>query len=239
MPNILFPDNEFNELKKILTHYNCALKMLNTKIEILNEDYKTFHSNNPIEHYKSRLKSPESIAEKLVRKGLPLTAKAAVENLNDIAGARIICSFSNDIYEIVDILKRNADMTVIKEADYIAKPKPSGYRSYHMIVSFPIYLTGETPIVKAEIQVRTEAMDFWASLEHKVRYKYKGMIPEHLGNELKNCAAKINDLDKRMYIIHDIINLLNSEDPENDDNAETKSTNKIYIENLSNSLCNY
>ena len=211
MSKILFPPEEFTKIKKELILYGCALKATLSKIDILYEDYKSFHDYNPIEHIKSRIKSPESIAEKLYKKGYELTANNAVKRLDDIAGARIICSFSKDIYEVAETLKRQSDINCIRECDYIAQPKESGYRSYHLIISLPIFLVSGTRRIKVEIQLRTEAMDFWASLEHKVRYKYNGNIPGHLSDELKTCADKINELDERMFLIHDILQLINTE----------------------------
>ncbi len=203
-----FPEDEFIKLKDMLVLYNCALKNISTRLDILHEDFKNFQTYNPIEHIKSRLKSPESIAEKLARLGLKLTAENARTQLTDIAGIRCICAYTNDVNAIAGALKKQTDITVLREKDYIKKPKPSGYRSFHMILQVPVFLTSEQLLLPVEVQIRTQAMDFWASLEHKVRYKYKNEMPRHLSEELNVCAEKIAELDKRMFDIHDIISLI-------------------------------
>lgn len=199
---VLFPHDEFAKLKNLLIVYNCALKTVMTKLEILCEDYKNFQAYNPVEHMKCRLKSPESIAEKLYRKGYDITCQNARERLHDIGGVRVICSFSKDIYSIVNALKNQPDLRVIAERNYIAKPKPSGYRSYHIILEIAVYFSNVVENVPVEVQIRTEAMDFWASLEHKVKYKYnRKHIPKYLNDELILCADKIAELDDRMFMI--------------------------------------
>ncbi len=205
-----FPAKEFEAIKGRMVYYNSALKTMQTRLEILREGYQTLESYNPIEHIAARIKSFDSMANKLRNKKLPLTLESLTENLNDIAGVRIICSFTKDIESIVAALKMQEDLNFLREMDYIREPKPSGYRSYHLILTVPVYLTDHVEHVKTEIQIRTQAMDFWASLEHKVRYKYEGEVPEHLANELRMCADKIDELDNRMYLIHDIINLINA-----------------------------
>lgn len=204
---MLFPSGEFVKLKQQLTIYECALKMVRTRIEILLEDFNNFQAYNPIEHVKIRLKTPESIADKLHRRGFKITAENAREHLTDVAGLRCICSYARDIFYIVEVLKKQPDMKVRIERDYVTKPKPSGYRSYHMILDVPVYFTDKTEWLPVELQIRTQAMDFWASLEHKVRYKYNGKMPRHLCQELSECAEKIDELDKRMYLIQDIIDV--------------------------------
>jgi len=206
----LFPPEEFAKIKDLLTVYGCGLRTVATKLDILNEDFRNFHPINPIEHIKSRIKSPESIADKLYKKGLELTAENARQNVYDIAGIRVICSFTKDIHSLVEVIRKQADITITDEKDYVKNPKPSGYRSYHIIAEVPVYLTASELKIPVEIQIRTEAMDFWASLEHKVRYKYKEEIPRHLGDELIVCADKIAELDERMYLIHEIINLISN-----------------------------
>jgi len=197
------------KLKELLILYANALKIVNTKIEILNENYK-IAEYNPIEHMKSRIKTLDSIYEKLERKGLPISVKSVKDNIEDIAGARIICPFSKDIYELATILKSQNDIEFIREIDYVTNPKDTGYRSYHMIVKVPVYTPKKKEYIKVEIQIRTEAMDFWACLEHKAKYKYNGEIPDHLIKEFKLCADKIAELDERMFLIQDIINLINN-----------------------------
>jgi len=204
---MLFPPGEFVKLKEQLILYGCALKNISMRIDILHEDFSNFQSYNPIEHIKSRLKSPESIAEKLHRQNLTMTSENAREYLTDIAGLRCICSYAKDIFYIADVLKRQPDISVRSEKDYVTKPKPSGYRSYHLILDVPIYLTDKTEHLPVEVQIRTQAMDFWASSEHKVKYKYNGHMPEHLSSELVDCAEKIADLDDRMYLIQEIVDM--------------------------------
>ena len=178
--------------------YGAALKQLETKIEVINNEFKTLHKYNPIEHVTSRIKSKESINKKLQKKGLELTQENLVKTINDIAGIRIICSFIPDIYKIVEMIENMQDITILKKKDYVTTPKESGYSSYHLIVSVPVSLSMGTINVKVEIQIRTMAMDFWASLEHKIRYKYDKQIPKGIRKELKECAKMTQKLDKRM-----------------------------------------
>ena len=161
---------------------------------------------NPIEHIKSRIKSPESIVKKLRRHGYESTIENMVNHCNDIAGIRIICSFTSDLYQIVDMLKKQKDLEIVAIKDYITYPKASGYKSYHLIVSIPVYLSDRIVNTRVEIQVRTVAMDFWASLEHKIHYKFEGDAPEHIKNELVECARMVSDLDARMLHLNEEIN---------------------------------
>ena len=202
---VRFSKEEFNKLKNYLVPYSCALKNIETRVSILLEDFKSLQEFNPIEHVKSRLKSPESIAAKLQRRGFEVTAHSAVTNLYDIAGIRCICSYSKDIPFMADIFRRQEDMKVLYERDYVTNPKHTGYRSYHLVVEIPIYLTSATRYVPVEVQIRTQAMDFWASLEHKVRYKYDNEVPASISAELVECAEEIAALDKRMHNIHEIM----------------------------------
>ena len=185
--------------------YNAALSQMKTKMEILNEEFQHVHQYNPIEHIKSRIKTPESIVKKLKRRGFEVSASNMVKHVNDIAGVRIICSFTSDIYRIADMLARQNDIRVISIKDYIKNPKDSGYKSFHMIVSVPIFLSHETMETKVEIQIRTVAMDFWASLEHKINYKYDGTVPEHIKRELSECAEMVSDLDAKMMSLNEEI----------------------------------
>ncbi len=178
--------------------YGAALKQLETKIDIINNEFKTLHKYNPIEHVSSRIKSKESIYKKLKKKGLEPTYENLVKTINDIAGIRIVCSFIPDIYKIVEMFENMNDITVIKKKDYVTTPKPSGYSSYHLIISVPVSLSVGTINVKVEIQIRTMAMDFWVSLEHKINYKYDKQIPKGIKKELKECAKMTQKLDKRM-----------------------------------------
>lgn len=199
--------NQLDQWTTVMFLYNSALKAINTKIEILNNEFIHLYNYNPIEHIKSRLKTPESIVKKLKRGGHEVTIPNMIEHLSDIAGIRIICSFSPDIYRIAEMIARQSDVTVLVVKDYIKNPKPNGYKSYHMVVTIPIYLSDGPVDTKVEIQIRTIAMDFWASLEHKIRYKKN--IPEdkalYLQNEMLECAEISADLDRRMQNVRDVI----------------------------------
>ncbi len=189
----------------VILLYNSALKEIETKLQILNDEFQHVHQYNPIEHIKSRLKTPESIVNKLKRRGYESTIANMVRYVNDIAGVRIICSFTSDIYRIADMMARQNDISVLSIKDYIKNPKDSGYKSFHMIVSVPIFLSNETMETKVEIQIRTVAMDFWASLEHKINYKYDGTVPEHIKRELSECAEMVSDLDAKMMSLNEEI----------------------------------
>ena len=186
------------EFQKLMLMYNSALKEIETKIQIISDEFKMLYSYNPIEHIKTRIKSPESIVKKLKRKGYPITYNSLVQNLNDIAGVRIICSFIPDIYKMVEMFEKSTDINIIEKRDYIKNPKESGYSSYHLIVSVPVSFSSGIMDVKAEIQIRTIAMDFWASLEHKIKYKYAEELPKNIQNELKECSKMANKLDRKM-----------------------------------------
>ncbi len=203
--------NEEEEWKKVMLMYDSALKEVNTKLEILNEEFKLNHQYNPIEHITSRMKSPQSIAKKLRHNGRELTVENIVKYVNDVAGIRIICSFTSDIYRIADLIAKQSDVQVLKVKDYIMFPKSNGYTSYHMIISVPIYLSNTMVNVKAEIQIRTIAMDFWASLEHKIYYKFEGNAPERIRKELKECADIVSYLDHKMLTLNEEIKIYNHE----------------------------
>lgn len=189
--------------KEVTLVYNAALRQIETKMEILNDEFQHVHQYNPIEHIKARIKTPESIVKKLKRNGYESTIENMVKYINDIAGIRIICSFTSDIYRIVDMISDQKDIKVIGVKDYITYPKASGYKSYHMIVTVPVYLSDRIVDTKVEIQIRTVAMDFWASLEHKIHYKFEGDAPEHIKSELIECAKLVSDLDARMLSLND------------------------------------
>lgn len=197
--------DEVEEWKYALLLYNAALKEINTKIDILSDEFKTTHRYNPIEHVISRIKSPESIAKKLRHSQRELTVENIVKYVNDIAGVRIICSFTSDIYRIADAIARQNDVQVLKVKDYITQPKENGYTSYHMIVTVPIFLLNEVVNTKVEIQIRTIAMDFWASLEHKIYYKFEGNAPEGIQKELKECSEIVAYLDKKMLSLNEAV----------------------------------
>ena len=200
--NIFEVQHLVGELKTITLKYRCALREIEAKFAILNDEYKSIHSHNPIEHMKSRIKTPESILEKLQRKGLPVSAEGA-EELTDIAGIRVVCSFLSDVYEIADSITSQKDLTLIRKSDYIKNPKPHGYRSLHLIVSIPVYFSSKVENVPVEIQLRTVSMDTWASLEHKLRYKYNGEMPDDISEMLLNCADITASLDSKMMSAHD------------------------------------
>jgi len=200
--------NDVQTWNEVTLVYASALKQINTKLEILNDEFQHVHQYNPIEHIKSRLKSPESIVKKLKKYGQESTIENMVLYVNDIAGIRVICSFSDDIYEIANMISNQSDIKVIEVRDYIKSPKPSGYKSYHMLVTVPVYLSDRIVETKVEIQIRTVAMDFWASLEHKINYKFEGNIPENIRMELVECAQMVSKLDDRMLLLNDEVQKL-------------------------------
>ncbi len=190
-------------LQTMFTYYECAMMEVETKFNVLNQEFLLSHDSSPIEAIKSRLKTMESLLEKINRYNCPLNIEAIENNITDIAGIRIICSFPEDIYSLADCFVRQDDITLIEKRDYIKNPKPNGYRSLHLIISVPIYLERGKRNMKVEVQLRTIAMDFWASLEHKLRYK-KNLPPEladRLSEELLTCANYSADLDMRMQNI--------------------------------------
>ena len=184
----------------IIFLYNSALKEVRTKVEILNDEFQQVHQYNPIEHIKTRIKTPESIVKKLKRYGYETSIENMVRYINDIAGVRLICSFTSDIYRLAEMIGNQSHLKVLSIKDYIKNPKESGYKSYHMLVSVPIFLSDSVVDTKVEIQIRTIAMDFWASLEHRIYYK-KGQNNETLRNELRQCAEVSAALDLRMQSI--------------------------------------
>jgi len=209
--SVRFSNEEFTRLKNLLFIYEWGQQTLLTKLNIMQEDFKNFQDTNPIEYIKGRIKSPESIAEKLHKLGVGITAENVKKHLKDVAGVRIICSYAKDIHYLVDLLRAMPDVNILDEKDYVSKPKPSGYRSYHVIMEVPVFYSGQTEHVAVEVQLRTEAMNFWSTLEHKARYKYQDHIPRHLCDELVICANKIAELDHRMFLIHEIISLINQD----------------------------
>lgn len=194
-------ESKFNELKIFFMMYECAIKEVKTKLEILDYEFKAKSQRNPIEYMKSRVKSPESIIKKLIKKGEKLSSDSIKENLNDIAGIRVVCSFIEDIYNIADMLKSQNDITLIKEKDYIKHPKANGYRSLHLVLEVPIFFSQHTENIRVEVQIRTIAMDFWASLEHKLYYKSIGNSNADVSHDLKECADIIASTDIRMQEI--------------------------------------
>ncbi|NLN41101.1 MAG: GTP pyrophosphokinase family protein [Clostridiales bacterium] len=190
------------EFTRFMMSYKFAMDEVKTKIDILNQEFNYTHEYNPIEHVKTRLKTPESILKKVYRKGYELSLSSIKENIHDIAGIRIICSFVSDIYKISEMLAKQEDIQVIMCKDYIKKPKPNGYRSLHLVVKVPVFMSDRVENVSVEIQIRTIAMDFWASLEHKIYYKYDRDVPEDLISQLKEAAESAAELDRKMENTH-------------------------------------
>ena len=196
---------KFTGFSEFMMMYNCAIREVRTKFEVLNDDFSVAYNRNPIEMIKSRVKSPMSILGKLKRKNLPLDMNSILSNLNDVAGVRVICSFIDDIYMIVDMFSKQDDVNVICVKDYISNPKPNGYRSYHMIIEIPVFFSNRKQNMRVEVQLRTIAMDFWASLEHKMHYKKDMTGVSDLENELRECAEIIALTDLRMQNINKAI----------------------------------
>ena len=188
----------FDNYSKLMAYYRCAIMEIETKFNVLNEEFSLRYDRNPINSIKSRLKSPMSIKDKLEKMQLPFSTEDIEKNLYDIAGVRVVCSFPEDVYMLADALLKQDDITLIKKKDYIKNPKPNGYRSLHLIVSVPIFLAKEKRPMMVEIQLRTIAMDFWASLEHQLRYKKDFEFTENMANELLNCANLSAELDMKM-----------------------------------------
>lgn len=207
-----FSENpEINEhLKEFVLQqqvYRAAIKEIKTKLEILDEEFEAKYDHNPINHMEYRLKSPKSIVEKMEKRGLEITVDSIRKSLTDIAGVRVICNYLNDINRITNLLLRQDDITLIRKNDYITCPKENGYRSLHLIVLVPIFLAERTESIPVEIQIRTIAMDFWATLEHQLKYKGQHEISENLRDRLKSCAESITHLDMEMQTIYKEINL--------------------------------
>ena len=197
--------SQIDQWKSIMFLYDSALKEINTKIEILNNEFVQINDYNPIEHVKSRLKTPESIVKKLKRYGYETSIENMVRYINDIAGVRLICSFTSDIYRLAEMIGNQSDLKVLSIKDYIRNPKESGYKSYHMLVSVPIFLSDSVVDTKVEIQIRTIAMDFWASLEHKIYYKFEGNAPDYISRDLRECAKMVSELDEKMLSLNEAI----------------------------------
>lgn len=197
--------HQFEELMMI---YQCAIQEVTTKLEVLSQEMSVRYRRNPIENIKYRIKKPKSIAEKLLRNNFPITLEAISEHLNDVAGVRVICSFIDDIYTVSNMLTRQDDIKLISVKDYIKSPKENGYRSYHMIIEIPVFFSDKKQYVRVEVQIRTIAMDFWASLEHHVKYKKDVPNPEEIAARLKKCADVIAATDGEMQDIAHYIDLV-------------------------------
>ena len=184
--------------KELMAYYKCAMMEVETKFRVLNEELSLEYDRNPIETIKTRLKSVESIGDKLAALNVPITVGSIEKNLHDVAGVRVICGFPSDIYTLADAFLKQDDITLIEQKDYISNPKPNGYRSLHLIVEIPIFLHDEKRPMKVEVQFRTISMDWWASLEHKIRYKKDIQVPNGVAEELKECAESAALLDNKM-----------------------------------------
>ena len=193
------------QFEELMLKYRSAIRELTTKLEILGDELSDASEQNPIESIQSRIKRPTSIARKLSKRGLPVTVEAIAENLNDVAGIRVICPFIRDIYAVSAMLQKQDDVRLITIKDYIQKPKPNGYRSLHLIVEIPVFFSKGKENVRVEIQIRTVAMDFWASLEHRIRYKNDSPEVQRLAEELKECADIIARTDVKMQELRERI----------------------------------
>lgn len=191
----------FEKFQQVMCWYRCAIREVQTKLEVLNDEFQTTTSRNPIDNIRSRIKSPKSIYEKLQRRDLPINLCSILDNLHDVAGVRVICPFIDDIYTVADMLIAQDDIKLITRKDYIKNPKPNGYRSLHLVVEIPIFLTGGKRLMKVEVQIRTIAMNFWASLEHQIHYKKTQEDVEDVIEELSNCANVIYETDMKMLSI--------------------------------------
>lgn len=196
------------QIQEVLMMYQCAISEVRTKLEVLNNEMSVKNNRNPIETIKYRVKKPKSIVEKLIRKGYPISVESVIHNLNDVAGVRVICSFVEDIYTIARMLVKQDDITLLEVKDYIKNPKPNGYRSYHMIIEIPVFFSDKKQPMKVEVQIRTMAMDFWASLEHQVNYKKDVENAEEISCQLKKCADVIAETDLKMQEIGKKIKLV-------------------------------
>ncbi len=188
--------------------YESAIREVKTKLEILDSEFKTKYDHNPIHHLEDRVKSPQSILEKLNRKGLGFSCENARNALDDIAGIRVVCNYIDDIYTVADLLTAQDDVKLLKRKDYIQNPKPNGYRSLHLVIETPVYLSEKKEMVHVEVQIRTIAMNFWATLEHDLKYKTDSEVSAELAEQLKNCAETIADTDRQMQDIYKTLHAL-------------------------------
>ena len=200
----VFIDQE-TEFRQMMMMYSCAIKEIKTKLQVLNDELSIKRQRNPIEFIKTRVKQPDSIASKLRRKGYPVTVQSVFENLSDVAGVRLICAFIDDIYKVADMLTAQDDIELIKRKDYIKNPKMNGYRSLHLIIEVPVFFSDHKEQIRVEVQIRTIAMDFWASLEHQLKYKKDIDDAESIMYELRACADVINRTDYHMQSLRDRI----------------------------------
>ena len=216
--NVLLFDAEFKEMlqaySKVQYLYAAGIDFVRGRLETLNNEFRTRHSHNPIHHIESRVKTPQSITLKLTRMGIPVSMTNAKKNLRDIAGVRVVCCYVEDIFTIANLLTSQDDVSLIEEKNYIRQPKDNGYRSLHIVIDVPVYLSGAKVFIPVEVQIRTVAMDFWASLEHNLRYKAEDEVPAFIVDELKSCADIITETDARMERIFHAMQLLRDRDAE-------------------------
>lgn len=196
---------KMQEFAKLMAYYRCAMMEIETKFNVLNEEFSLSLDRNPINSIKSRIKSMPSMRDKLFRLGVPMTLRGVESSLHDVAGVRVVCSFPDDVYMLAEALLKQDDITLVEKKDYIKNPKPNGYRSLHLIVTVPIFLAHEKRLMKVEIQLRTIAMDSWASLEHQLRYKKDFVFDERMAQELLRCAELSAELDERMDALREIV----------------------------------
>lgn len=201
----------YEQIGEVLLLHKFALSEIETKVNILNEEHRILNKYNPIEHVKTRIKLPQSIEKKLRKKKLDLTVENIQEYITDIAGIRIICSFKNDIFVVAKMLESQNDIEVMRIRDYVTNPKENGYQSYHMLVRVPVFLSEKTVKMTVEVQIRTSAMDFWASVEHKINYKTDNKMTMQVKKQLRECSIAANKLDEEMYKINQKIRILNEE----------------------------
>jgi len=193
----------YHDFQQIQHLYNAAIRELQMRLEVLNDEFSVMYARSPIHHIESRLKSTKSIVDKLKRKGLPVSAASARENVNDMAGIRVVCGYIDDVYRVEELLMRQSDIELVKRQDYIESPNYNGYRSLHLDVRVPVFLAASTEHVQVEIQIRSVAMDFWASLEHDLRYKAdKASLPEGINEEMFQCADEIAAIDRKMQAMY-------------------------------------
>ena len=197
--------NNATKFYNLMMMYRCAIREIQTKLEVLDDEFSVENNRNPISFIKTRIKQPNSIYDKLQKMGYEFTTENIQTYLNDVAGVRIVCAFIDDIYMISDLITQQDDIKVIEIKDYIKNPKPSGYRSLHLIVQVPIFLQKNKKMVNVEVQFRTIAMDFWASLEHKIYYKFEGHAPEYISRDLRACAEIVSNLDAKMLQLNEAI----------------------------------
>lgn len=194
--------NKYGELKMLQHIYTSAIREIETKLDVLSGEFKVKYARNPIHHIESRLKSSESIVKKLLRRGCEVSIESAKKNLNDIGGIRVVCCYIDDVYSVAEMLLRQSDIRLVKKTDYIKEPNYNGYRSLHLDLEIPIFLSEHTEYVTVEVQLRTVAMDFWASLEHDLRYKSDKVIPDGICEEMRRCSDEIADIDERMQSMY-------------------------------------